>query len=76
MTTGLSCVFINASEAMTVARKELLCVKEQLQEEREMRLETSMLASDFASKLDKQEDEREVVKTIEDTPQVHPLIEE
>lgn len=38
-------------------------------------LSFSVLASDLASKLDRQEDATKLVRTVKDTPQVHPLVE-
>lgn len=52
----------NASKAEGAPKQERACVKEHLKQEREMRL--ARLASDVTTKLDKQENEREVVKAI------------
>lgn len=40
-----------------MAKQKLVCVKGQLQQEKEVELASSMLASDLATKLDKQDDE-------------------
>lgn len=55
------CVFRNAFEAEMTANQECVCVNRQLQQEREMGLASPMLASNLASKLDKQDDQMEVL---------------
>lgn len=52
----LLCGVRNASEAEKAPRQKSVCVKEQLQQEREMWL--AMLASDLTPELDKQENGR------------------
>lgn len=52
---------------------KVLLLKEKLQKEREMLPASSVLSSDLPSKLDKKEDEREVIKVMEGAPQVLPL---
>lgn len=58
----------NAFEAKMTAKQEIVCVKqevvwvkEQLQQERDIQLAPSVLASDWASKLDEVEDKMEVL---------------
>lgn len=45
-----------------------------LQQKKEMQLASSMLASDWTSKLDKQKDKRVRVKMIKDISEVQPLV--
>lgn len=58
----LLCVVRNASEK--AAKKELVCVKKELQKEKEMQLASFMLASDLASKLDTLEAKRGIIGSI------------
>lgn len=68
------CVGRNASEVRWRPNRSLF-VQEQLQQEREVVLASSMLASDLATKLDKQEDEVQVIKAIGDALQAQSLVE-
>lgn len=56
------------------AKQELVCTKDQLQQEGEVQPVSSVLASDLVTKLDEEADEREVAKAIKDTSQVRPLV--
>lgn len=56
----------NAFEAKITAKQEIVCVKQvtvkgQLQQERDIQLASSVLASDWASKSDKVEDKMEML---------------
>lgn len=55
-----SVVYRNESGPKTVVKQEFVWGKEELQQERKMQLTSSMLVTDLANKLDKQEDKREV----------------
>lgn len=57
------------------AEQELVCTKDQLQQEREVLPVSSVLAFPLATELDEEKDEREVVKAIKDTTQVQPSAE-
>lgn len=56
-----SVVYRNESGAKTVVKQEFVLGKEELQQEKKMQLTSSMLVTDLASKLDKQEDKRKVL---------------
>lgn len=58
-----------------VAKQKLVCVKGQLQQEREVELASSMLTSDLVTKLNKQEDEVQVIKAIGNALQAQPFVE-
>lgn len=63
----------NTTQAKMAAKQKTYLGKK-LQQNWEMQVASPMLTSDLTSKLDKQKDERVMVKMIKDIPQVQPLV--